>query len=270
MKLRTAFGTLAMVAVGVVGCAARGPVNPSFDVTVRDAQTALRQMRATPKPLARPVVVVGGWLDPGLVAHSLAADLRRATGDERIVSVAFPAAFTFQSCRERLIATVERAFGDAEPGSTVEVDVVAVSMGGLVARYAALAPTDPAPAPPRLRMARLFTISTPHRGADLAVLPTWDALQIDMRAGSDLLRQLDAALPTARYGVYPYVRLGDVMVGAANTAPPGMTPWWVANQPLTLPHGSAYADPRIVADIARRLRRETPFATNPASPLPTE
>ena len=113
MKLRTAFGTLAMVAVGVVGCAARGPVNPSFDVTVRDAQTALRQMRATPKPLARPVVVVGGWLDPGLVAHSLAADLRRATGDERIVSVAFPAAFTFQSCRERLIATVERAFGDA-------------------------------------------------------------------------------------------------------------------------------------------------------------
>ena len=119
-------------------------------------------------------------------------------------------------------------------------------------------------------MARLFTISTPHRGADLAALPTWDARQIDMRAGSDLLRQLDAALPTTRYSVYPYVRLGDVLVGAANTAPPGTTPWWVANQPLSLPHAGAYTDPRIVADIARRLRHEPPFTTDPPAPLPTE
>ena len=269
MNLRTVFGALLAV-LGGVGCASPQPANPSFEVTVSDARADLRLMRATPKPLARPVVVIGGWLDPGIVAHSLAADLRRATGDQRIVAVAFPATFTFQRCRDRLVAAVERAFAGADPGWTVEVDVVAVSMGGLVARYAALEPTGPAPAPRRLRMARLFTISTPHRGADLAALPTWDARQIDMRAGSDLLRQLDAALPTTRYSVYPYVRLGDVLVGAANTAPPGTTPWWVANQPLSLPHAGAYTDPRIVADIARRLRHEPPFTTDPPAPLPTE
>jgi hypothetical protein len=30
----------------------------------------------------------------------------------------------------------------------------------------------------------------------------------------------------------------------------------------------AFDDPRILADIARRLRNETPFSTLPAAPLP--
>jgi hypothetical protein len=33
-------------------------------------------------------------------------------------------------------------------------------------------------------------------------------------------------------------------------------------------HHLAFSDPRIVADIARRLRAEKPFAADPAEPLP--
>jgi hypothetical protein len=33
-------------------------------------------------------------------------------------------------------------------------------------------------------------------------------------------------------------------------------------------HLAAHTDPRLLADIARRLRNETPFTTEPRTPLP--
>jgi pimeloyl-ACP methyl ester carboxylesterase len=149
------------------------------------------------------------------------------------------------------------------------VDVIAVSIGGVVARHAAAA--TPTPPGRRLRVARLFTISSPHRGAALAAFPAMPfvgGVQADLRPGSKFLRTLEHNERPGTYPVYPYVRLGDSLVGAANAAPHGQDPWWVATPPLEGAHTMAYCDGRIVADIARRLRGEEPFAKEPPEPLP--
>ncbi len=71
----------------------------------------------------------------------------------------------------------------------------------------------------RLRIARLMTISTPHRGAAMAALPTIESRVRDMRAGSAFLCALDDC--EAGYELVPYCRLNDWIVGEENAAPPG-------------------------------------------------
>lgn len=259
---------LVLAAFSLTACSADSPRNPSFALTVNDAQAVLSQMRDTPKALKRPVVVLAGFLDPGILSSQLAGRIRRLTGDERVLSVGFAFCGDFDDCRERLIDRVQNEYPSDDPAWTTEVDVVAISMGGLVARYAAAAPDSDANPQRRLRIAHLFTIGTPHQGAALAPLPTLDRCQIDMRAGSRFLQHLNSDLQHEGFPILAYVRLGDIIVGPANAAPPGRTAWWVQNKPLELAHGMACGDPRIVADIARRLRGEAPFATDPPAPLP--
>jgi hypothetical protein len=294
-----------------LGCA-KQPPNPSFNVSNDDAKAALREMSRDAKPLPRPLVVLGGLQDPGIAVSVLCDDFRRLSGDDpRVIGVSFFFGGNFDNCRKRVIDAVDEAFPSDDPVWTTEVDVVAVSMGGLVARYAAVAPAsekagasaasdqtttatraetettnapDGAPAR-RLRIARLFTISSPHRGAALAYLPTLNPLQIDMRAGSKFLRRLDACdglavtdadaslahtRPATGYELIPYVRLNDMIVGESNAAPTGWTPRWVPAEPFQDSHLFAIADPRIVADIARRLRGEPPLTTDPPAPLPAQ
>ena len=294
----------ATAALLATGCAAHPP-NPSFNVSNDDAREALREMRHDAKPLPRPLVVLGGLDDPGVATTVLTDDFRELSGnDPRVIGVSFFFCGSFDGCRKRVIDAVDKAFPSDDPVWTTEVDVVAVSMGGLVARYAAAEPTpakkpesneeaasQPSTihAPRRLRIARLFTISSPHRGASLAFLPTFNQLQIDMRAGSKFLRRLDACdelaldasstaavsattttRPIGGYELIPYVRLDDMIVGERNAAPAGWTPWWVPAVPLQDSHLFAIADPRIVADIARRLRGEPPLTTGPPAPLPAQ
>ncbi len=257
------------VAAVLMGCAGMGAENPSFDVSVSEACEALREMETEPARLERPVVVLAGLFDPGVASWNLARQLRNLTGDDRVISVAFAGAWSFDACRERAIASVEEAFPSEEPAWTTEVDVVGISMGGLVARYAAMESEDQdEPVGRRLRINRLFTISTPHQGAALAAAPTLDARQRAMRKDSDFLKELNDRYEDTMYHLYPYVRLGDRMVGVENAAPPGEVPWWVPARFLQPDHLTASVDPRIVADIARRLRGESPFTSEPREPLP--
>ena len=251
------------------------PVNPSFPLSHADAAADLDRIAADPRPLARPVVVVAGWADPFLMGMHWSRTLRRVAGTRDFIVVQFVGAFTFDACRDRLINAVQERWPHDNPLLTVEVDVVAHSMGGLVARYAALPafkaePPDPAhPGPSRrLDIRTLFTLASPHRGARLAAWPSLDPRINAMRAGSPFLRYLNAALPDAPYTLTPYVRLGDATVGDDNAAPPGRAAWWVTNTPFTLAHMAARSDDRLTADILRRLRGETPFTTNPPAPLP--
>lgn len=273
-RARLPAGCVLILLLGM-GCAA--PTNRSFPVSVLDAQRVLGAMRTEPKPLARPLVVLGGFGDPGFAAGNLRAEFHKLTGDERVIGVAFLFCGDFDKCREHVIKAVDQAFPTDDPEFTTEVDVVAVSMGGLVARYAAVAAppmpsarTDQAAANSRrLRIARLFTISTPHRGAAWAILPALSRLHSDMRPNSAFLRGLTAAESTGGgYEIYPYVRLGDTIVGAPNAAPHGQQPWWVPGEVLQAPHLMAMLDARIIADVARRLRGEEPFTSYPRQPLP--
>jgi pimeloyl-ACP methyl ester carboxylesterase len=258
---------LAALGMALAGCSADEPLNPSFALTVKDARAALKQMDAVQVAPERPIVVIGGIFDPGLICSKLARDLRRATHPHApilCVSSALPRSFDHD--RQRVIEAVEAAFPCGDPALTTEVDVVAISMGGLIARHAALPARD---GQKRLRIRRLFTICTPHRGAALAGVGFFDPRCQDMKCGSAFLARLDEGLhdPPA-FELYCYGRLGDATVGVHNTAPAGRTPWWVQSIPLQLAHGGASCDPRIIADIARRVRGEEPLTTSPPAPIP--
>lgn len=248
------------------GCSADVPLNPSFPLTLADAKLLLREMEKLPKKPSRPIVVMGGIYDPGIASSGIARRIRRVVDAEGlIISISFLGCWTFDQCRRRVIEKVQEAFPSDDPDVTTEIDVIAISMGGLVARHAAELKAEGGR---RLQIRRLFTISTPHRGAKLAWLPTFDSRIRDMKKGSPFLNKLDLAWKNADYEIYPYTRLDDAIVGAANTAPPGRHPRWVANIPGSFSHVFSMFDPRFLADIAHRLRSESPLTLSPPTPLP--
>jgi hypothetical protein len=269
--LAFSFALLLVAALLSTGCGA-SPTNPSFPITISDANRELGRITADPRPLDRPLLIIGGFMDPGLGAGSLARRFRSLTGDRRIVVVALGDCFTLDGCSRKIVEAVNRSF--PSPGDTttkkgqpetIGVDVIGYSLGGMAARCAAQFNNDD-PKRCRLRIARLFTISSPNRGAIAAQrMPLLLPIQKDLRPGSEWLARFNASTPD--YPIYSYVRLGDNVIGFANAAPPGRLPWWVGTPPLGDPHNGAFADPRIIADIARRLRDETPLTTEPAAAL---
>ena len=265
---------LPLLLLALAGCSADQPLNPSFPLTLHQARAAIEVMSEAPLKLQRPVIVLGGYMDFGIGTPRVRATLREIGGSEEVISIHFAFKGSFDNCRDHLLSQIEAAFPSTDPNWTTEVDVVAGSMGGIVARYAAL-PVDenekPSKTPRKqLKIARLFTISSPHLGARMSNLPSFDSLVLDMRKGSPFLARLDAALPTAGYELIPYVRLNDAVVGPENAAPPGRTPWWVANQPLQFSHLNSFRDERFLADISRRLRGEDHYTKEPVAPLPVK
>jgi hypothetical protein len=258
--------------LSIAGCVADEPLNPSFPLRLEEAKVALEEMAAAPVELKRPVIVVGGYLDPGFATPRVRETVRRIGGGDRVISVHFLFQGDFDGCRDHLLSSIEEAFPSGDPNWTMEVDIIGGSMGGIVSRYAAMPLTEEEaaarPVRKRLRIARLFTTSTPHLGAKMADIPTLDPLAINMRCGSAFLARLDAELPHAAYQLIPYVRLGDMVVGPENAAPAGRTAWWVANQPLQFAHLACMRDQRFLADISRRLRGETPYTSEPPAALP--
>ena len=249
--------TLALAGACLPGCQTYD--NGSFPLTVSEAKAALREMRDDPKPLARPVVIVGGYGDPGFATDALRKRVEARVNDDRVLALTFTGEKSFDECRERLIAEVDERFGRG-----VDVDVVANSMGGLIAAHAA----DPGAGPGELRVVRLFALASPFLGSGMAEsFPVNDMVR-DMQPGSEFLERLGDSIASAGYEIVPYVRLGDTWVGTHNTAPRGQTPIWVPNRLFEPAHLVAYGDPRFQADVLRRLRGETPFATEPRTPLP--
>ena len=251
------------------GCTSLTAVNPSFDASNDDAKAQLKAMRQDKQPLERPLIFVGPFLDP-IVAETMALSRikKYVTNPDQTAGVSFVLWDTFDSCRAKTIREVDRRFPTDDPEQTVEVDVIAFSMGGLVSRYAALPPDPERGQTRRLNIRRLYTVASPHRGANWAPLGFWNALGRDMAAGSEFLERLDAGLRDADYELVPYTRLDDWIVGPANTAPSDMKPRWVSARPFEMAHIQAASDARIRADILRRLRNQTPLSIGEPVPLP--
>ena len=264
--MRACRTTMAVLMMMTAGCVTT-PENPSFPVSIDQAHQAIDAMRVNPKPLPRPLVIIGGFLDldvsPPLFEHYF----RGLTGPGKIVTVSVGQFISFDACRQHVLDLVDRECPCTDPLWTAEVDVIGASLGGLVARYSAAPSLDPAH-PRRLRIARLFSISSPHSGAKLAETAGFLPFHKDMRPGSAFLKSLAEADAQATYELYPYVRLGDFIVGAKYAAPPGVIPFWVPNQVMGSSHLGAMMDPRILADIGRRLRGEEPLTRLPRTPLP--
>ena len=239
------------------GCASMARVIAEAPLTwsmQSEADDRLDAMASAPRPVTRPIVILAGLYDPGIGSNLLATRLERVlAADAPILALSFVGAPTFDACRDRVIAEVNEAWPSDDPNATIEVDVVAISMGGLVARYAA----RPAYDEPRLRVRRLFTICTPHLGAQLAGFPTIDQRIIDMRPGSALLSFLNGMPAADDPAIVAYARPGDLLVGDRYATPPSGEIHWFTPGPFEDAHINAAADPRILEDIARRLRVES-------------
>lgn len=237
------------------------PDNPDFQPPDAGLSAELARMRASPVAAPRPIVVLGGWRAMRFPAAILARRIRTLVGAAQTLAVAFPFHFRCERAAATTLLRIDERFPSSDPDATVPVDVVAVSMGGLIARWAAI----PLPGRPVLRIARLFTLATPHRGARIARFIRPDPTVSAMRPGSNFLQKLDAALPAADYELVCYARLRDSWVGARNTAPHGRNPIWKPG-PLLLSHTTISTDSLIIADIARRIRGESPLAAQPSPP----
>jgi pimeloyl-ACP methyl ester carboxylesterase len=242
------------------GCSAPAP-HRLYPEQPHEAAILLAECANAPSSPKRPILVLGGYMDPGFAAGSLERALRRVCGPEaEIVSLSFGDCTSMAQCRDRVLAATG-ALRAARPDCTF--DVVANSMGGLVARYAALAPDEISrcglPAPMQegaLRIHHLYTICTPHLGARMAEGLFGSPLTHDMRPASHFLACLDGALEGGGYGLTCFAREGDSIVGADRSAPIGVEPITFDTPPLQLSHVDAHRDPRILLVIVRALRGE--------------
>jgi hypothetical protein len=263
--------TLAALALAVClpACSADTPRNPSFDVTRAEARGVVATLKAERPRAVRPVVVVGGLYDPLNISTADLAGRIEAMLDKRDepISINVFGAGSMDACRARVVERIEAWRPSSDPSQTVEVDVVGFSLGAIVARDAATARVGER----RLNVARIFSIAGPHRGAAAAELPDLDDRVRAIQPGSAFVETLnDPGRAGATYELLCYIRLGDKIVGEANAAPPGEVAWWVPTGALERHHGEAYKDPRILADIGRRLAGLPGLATEPASELPAE
>lgn len=240
-------------------------INQAFPVTVEGAHAALSKLASAPVRLARPVLVLDGWHGPWLLSQRLARRLARATsgspGD--FLAVGYPWAFRVETAAQHAIRRLAaRGWLDRE------IDIVGLSMGGLVAR--AIAGGLPGVcAGGRARAVRVFTVASPHRGAIFADRATIDPASGQMKAGSSLLEALDAALAERTYELRCYAVLRDWLVGATRTAPDGMHPVWVdlPGWRRAISHFAGPYDARLLVEIARVLRGEPPTGTPSLPPM---
>jgi pimeloyl-ACP methyl ester carboxylesterase len=231
-------------------------------LTRSEAQAELVRLAAAPVALSRPVVILAGWRAPRIAAWSLQQALVPATSgkNQDFHSIAYPGAGSIEAAAE-----VARRALAARGLAGASVDVVGISMGGLVARHLAAEGGV-------LRAHRLFTIATPHRGATLAKFVRVDQASADMRPGSEALARLDAQTRDLPCELICYAGLNDWWVGAKNTAPPGHVPLWVEPETVgekLFSHFTMNRAPTILADLARRLRGEAPLG-EPGPPPPRD
>ena len=252
---------LLAAALAATGCSMpRRTPNPSFPTTKKDAEADLARMQASPATLERPVLILAGIGDLSISSGTLVRALAPCL-DGKVIDINFFDEMTFAGARQKLIREAAAQLG-VDPDHLPEVDVVGFSMGGLVARDAAI-PDD---AGRRLRIRRLYTISTPHEGARLGGIPMGIPQGDDMAPTSDFIDSLRRVRRT--YELVCYARLDDTTVGEEFAAPEGEPLWWVPTPSGEWAHMAAFSDPRIIADIARRLRGERSLTRPPAAPLP--
>lgn len=234
--------------------------NPSFAVSRAEASSDFRRMSEEPVQLDRPLVIIGGIGDPGISSGAIYEQLLPVLRG-RIIAIAVHDEATFDGARQKVLRETAAVLS-TDLDHLPAVDVVAFSMGGLVARDAAISDL----AGRRLPVARLFTICSPHEGARMAGFPVSTPQMDDMTPTSSFIDRIRAA--KRDYELVCYARLDDITVGEEFAAPEGEPVWWVPTPRGHWAHAAAFLDERILADIARRLRGEVPFSTLPAAPLP--
>ncbi len=233
--------------------------NPDFpweSDAFRGEVALLRERRPT---TPRRVLLLGGYRAPYIPAMLVARELRRfvTLPPDRLLISCYPFASSVRAAAEIASRALARRGWSGE-----ELDVIGLSMGGIVGRLLLSREGGP-------RAARLFTLATPHRGSLLSERIRPDAAACDLRRGSEVLREVDAAFPKRRYELTCYATLRDWWVGATRAAPEGMDPIWLdPHRPggSLMAHFYINTDRRILADLAMRLADGQGFARSGPPP----
>lgn len=273
MKLKRALGLTALLSLIIAGVISIGSCTTvyvdgqSILLTPAEIYEKRQELKQGPIELQRPVVVLSGYHAWPTMAGRLKERIAMLTegNEDRVISVAYTFKGDFNDMVPHAIREIEKRFPSDDPDETIEVDVIGISAGGLVARAAALPLADNDPRPKRLKINRLFTMGSPHRGAILAEKIALDAAAKDMIRGSAFLTRLDEALPEIDYEIYPYTNLNDTWVGATRASPVGMVPYWTGGRKM-FSHFGVSDNWMFILDIAMRLRGETPIAAPPSEP----
>jgi pimeloyl-ACP methyl ester carboxylesterase len=236
------------------GMAERRYVNPDFHLEPGALHAEADRLRAAPLPLERPVIILGGWHSPGVANISMASRLKPFTSgrDADFTSITYPFAFSLRAAARHAV----RVITDAGLRDR-EVDIVGISMGGIIARSLACDTLGLGP----LNVRRIFTVATPHRGAKIARVVVPDPCAWQMRPASNYLCTLNERQHDGELHCYGALR--DWWIGARNTAPPGKFPYWTDVDPgvgRLCTHFAINHSQLVMVDIARRLRSEEPIA----------
>lgn len=274
---------LTLMLAMVPGCVSIGPDNPAIKVTSSEARELLQQMERDPKPLARPVVVLGGYRGPESEANSIKATLRDATSGKvsDFAAVSYRWESDLDVICDAIVREVDAKFPSNDPTATVEVDVVGISLGGLAARWASIPPDerqrhgepawhrkDGTLPKQRLKIGRLYTVVSPHQGVTISTFVLGGGgVLTDMGQGSGVVTLVNHRLKAGKdtYEIIAYGSPRDSISGDSNFAPPGMKAVWTSGN-LTGTHWAQIDNPIFYADIARRLRGEKPVAE--PTPIP--
>ncbi|MCX5688277.1 MAG: hypothetical protein NTV94_00540 [Planctomycetota bacterium] len=238
--------------------------NPAFNVTpeaIQGLAAAARSSGFTPTAPVRPLIILSGYHSPIIPALTLASSLRTlgAANRQNTLAISYFFAGRVETAAQQAMAAITRRGWKHE-----SVDVIGMSMGGIVARLLA--------ADHGLKVHRLFTLASPHRGA---ILTRWikpDPAAYALSPGSPLLTRLDTCLPASIPELTCYALLRDWLVGAQQTSPVGHTSHWLdVDRTIARPisHFSITSDWRIVGDLALRLMGHTPWSS-PGMPPPIQ
>ncbi len=235
--------------------------NPNFSVSRSEAKRILATCSCTPIELSRPIFVVSGYHSPKITILPIASAIRKCVSNPELLHlVSNPLAMSLEAAAAKTVSAIRQHAADH-----AEIDVIGHSMGGIIARTILATPGLP-------QVRRLFTLATPHRGAIIAPFAPIDRAARQLVCNSSFLNQLNAIAHPPRTELVCYARLYDWWVGAQNCAPPGQDPFWLDADTLVsrlLGHFTITRDERILADIVKRLRGETPLASV-ATPPPRQ
>ena len=213
----------------------------------RDAELELKEMAETPKPLRRPVLLLTGWMESPSNWKRFRAWLESSTsvGDREILCPDLRGPGGLAAAVEQVLALC------ADRG---EVDVVAHSAGGLVAREAARESRGDK----RLRIARLFAIATPHQGSPWGkfwpILP-YPLQAADCRPQSEFLASLDSDPSTASMPISNFWAEGDVVVPRESAQAVGVEHHAYSRPKGFFIHRRCAGDPRLARDVIAGLLR---------------
>jgi hypothetical protein len=243
--------------------------NPAFPHTHAQIEDEERRIRATFAPLPRPLIIIGGYHAPQAQPTALLQRLQSLIGPDAFAASpnARPLCLSYLMMidTDRILDALAdqiSAAGLCDPASpdrTVEVDLIGISMGGVLCRALCQPPWRTQRRKLIVRAARVFTLGSPHRGANLAREITLDPAGLDLGTNSPFLRTLNSTASVQPHELICYARLRDFWVGATNAAPPGHSIIWTPGL-LGLTHLCLSQDRRILVDLSRRLRDEPPLA----------